>query len=435
MAPRLESHLIDHRISWVAAGSFHSGAVTEEGKVFMWGENSGGQCGVPGPGALASPTPVELMVAVLELACGGQHTLALSAQREVWSWGSGLSCAPSGLASTPKGPGPDQKNPLASGSNSPETGPAPPSPAWRPQRVEALAGRCVLQVASGSAHCLALVQDLPPRPLMDKCLRCGQLLYTMTDKEDHVIISDSHCCSVGLQPAMKVEPPPSELPQLPQLPQLLFLPPSAHSPSPQQPPGVAPCPSSTQDPFPWRRSHYPGTDGPRKLTDDTAEQQQAAASARKLHGLLVRSHPPTGQTLKIISSSTLTSSHSFLSSPTLPPPSSFSASLLLFLQPLAGVHAPSLLPGSALNSLVASCASAVGERLASTCEALSLRRMMNLYLPSGGATERLRRQEEAELTAAKKSCSTGDIQQEEAETLRRRLSLPGLLSQGSDANC
>lgn len=59
--------------------------------------------------------------------------------------------------------------------------------------------------------------------------------------------------------------------------------------------------------------------------------------------------------------------------------------------------------------------------------------MMNLYLPSGGATERVRRQEEAEsAAAAKKSCSTGDIHQEEAETLRRRLSLPGLLSQGRD---
>lgn len=107
--------------------------------------------------------------------------------------------------------------------------------------------------------------------------------------------------------------------------------------------------------------------------------------------------------------------------------------MLLVSQPLAGGHAPSFLPGSALNSLVVTCASAVGERVASTCEALSLRRMMNLYLPSGGATERLRRQEEAESAAAKKSCSTGDIQQEEAETLRRRLSLPGLLSQGRDA--
>lgn len=110
--------------------------------------------------------------------------------------------------------------------------------------------------------------------------------------------------------------------------------------------------------------------------------------------------------------------------------------LLLFLfllQPSA--------PGGTLNSLVASCASAVGERVASTYEALSLKKMMNLYLPSGAArpggaasaivgdntAERVRQEDSVQ---AKKSSSTGDIREEEAEGLRRRLSLPGLLSQG-----
>lgn len=285
MAPKLESNLSGHRISSVAAGSFHSGAVTVEGEVFMWGENSSGQCGVPGLDALASPTRVELMVAVLELACGGQHTLALSAQREVWSWGSSLSYAPYGPASTPKGPGPDP-NSLGSGSNSPETGPAPSSRPWRPQRVEALVGRCVLQVACGSAHCLALVQDLPP--LKDRCQSCGQLLYTMTDKEDHVIISDSHSCPLGVELAEGEEPSPSEPPELP------FPPTSAHSPSPQQPPGTAPGPCPSQAPFPGQRSQYPDSNNLRKLTDNTvmAEQQQVATSARRLHGLLVRPCAP-----------------------------------------------------------------------------------------------------------------------------------------------
>lgn len=89
---------------------------------------------------------------------------------------------------------------------------------------------------------------------------------------------------------------------------------------------------------------------------------------------------------------------------------------------------------------MASCASAVGERVASTYEALSLKKMMN-YLPrsgspaAGGLTgvvadntaERVRLEDSMQ---AKKSSSTGDIREEEAEGLRRRLSLPGLLSQG-----
>lgn len=118
---------------------------------------------------------------------------------------------------------------------------------------------------------------------------------------------------------------------------------------------------------------------------------------------------------------------------------------LFLLQPSAGGLTSST-PSSTLNSLVASCASAVGERVASTYEALSLKKMMNFYLPSGVArsggpagltgvvpgvgdntTERVRQEDSMQ---AKKSSSTGDIREEEAEGLRRRLSLPGLLSQG-----
>lgn len=110
---------------------------------------------------------------------------------------------------------------------------------------------------------------------------------------------------------------------------------------------------------------------------------------------------------------------------------------LCVLQPSVGIASSST--SSTLNSLVVSCASAVGERVASTYEALSLKKMMNFYLPSGvvrsggttglaavagdSMTERIRQE-------AKKSSSTGDIREEDSEGLRRRLSLPGLLSQG-----
>lgn len=113
--------------------------------------------------------------------------------------------------------------------------------------------------------------------------------------------------------------------------------------------------------------------------------------------------------------------------------------LLLYLCVLQ----PSSSTSATLNSLVVSCASAVGERVASTYEALSLKKMMNFYLPSGVAksggmtglaalagdsmTERVRQEESVQ---AKKSSSTGDIREEDSEGLRRRLSLPGLLSQG-----
>lgn len=117
--------------------------------------------------------------------------------------------------------------------------------------------------------------------------------------------------------------------------------------------------------------------------------------------------------------------------------------------------------GAALNSLVTSCASVVGERVASTCEALSLRKVMNYYYPTasssssssspqsghgggcggggGGGGGALREGGQGAAVAGlaleeslqgKKSSSLGDIREEEAEGLSRRLSLPGLLSQG-----
>lgn len=184
LQPVLESALGGQRVVFVAAGASHSGAVTEDGGVHMWGDNASGQCGLPGLTVVPNPTPVGVLdpdasppqnTPVLELACGGQHSLALSAQHEVWAWGSGCQL---GLVTTA-------------------------FPVWKPQRVEHLVGRHVLQVACGGSHSLALVRCLAPqeapRPPPDKCGQCHQLLYTMTDKEDHVIISDSHYCPLGVE--------------------------------------------------------------------------------------------------------------------------------------------------------------------------------------------------------------------------------------------
>lgn len=44
-APLPEVSLRERAVVRVAAGGFHCGAVSEQGAVYMWGENSGGQCG------------------------------------------------------------------------------------------------------------------------------------------------------------------------------------------------------------------------------------------------------------------------------------------------------------------------------------------------------------------------------------------------------
>lgn len=166
----------------MATGSFHNGAVTESGVVYMWGENSAGQCAIANQQYVPEPNPVSisdsetsplLAVRILQLACGEEHTLALSISREIWAWGTGCQL---GLITTT-------------------------FPVTKPQKVEHLAGRVVLQVACGAFHSLALVQCLPSqdlKPVPERCNQCSQLLITMTDKEDHVIISDSHCCPLGV---------------------------------------------------------------------------------------------------------------------------------------------------------------------------------------------------------------------------------------------
>uniref|UniRef100_A0A4W4FDB9 Alsin-like PH-like domain-containing protein n=1 Tax=Electrophorus electricus TaxID=8005 RepID=A0A4W4FDB9_ELEEL len=341
--PILEAGLSEQHVVSVAAGTSHSGAVTEDGAVHMWGDNTYGQCGLLGLSVVPNPTPVGVVdcdsvpakpVRILEVACGEQHTLALSARHEVWSWGSG--CQLGLLTCT--------------------------FPVWKPQRVEHLAGRHVLQVVCGASHSLALVRCLPlPLPqgqcrlLADKCGQCNQSLYTMTDKEDHVIISDSHSCPLG--PIL-----------------------STHTKS---------------SPYPDEQALK---DYLKRLSDQTLAEQDS--------GL---------QFTSVLSQALVEPADVFTSDPTTP-------------------VAQSVTPmGSALNNLVVSCASAVGERVASTYEALSLRKVIGYWVsgsfgPAERPEERVREEERRQ---GKKSSSLGDIREDEADGLSRRLSLPGLLSQVS----
>ncbi|XP_035533592.1 alsin isoform X2 [Morone saxatilis] len=414
--PTLESALSGQRVVAVAAGSFHSGAVTEDGGLHMWGDNGSGQCGLSGLSTVPNPTPVAVVdsdtsppqtVPVLELACGEHHTLALSAQREVWAWGSGCQL---GLNVTV-------------------------FPVWKPQKVEHLAGRYVLQVACGASHSLALVRCLGPqdthRPPVDKCRQCNQLLYTMTDKEDHVIISDGHYCPLGVEltedegmlevPALTqgLKTSPSE-PVLPSY--------SSTSVSPVPDKGAEPSsdPTHHQD---LDKEESALANGALPVSDSDPSTQLKGGAALGVKNSPYPDEQAVKDYLKKLSE--------------VEQAAKTTTSGLHTVLPSAGGLASST-HGSTLNSLVASCASAVGERVASTYEALSLKKMMNFYLPSGAArpgspagltgvvadnnAERVRQEDSMQ---AKKSSSTGDIREEEAEGLRRRLSLPGLLSQVS----
>ncbi|KAM4731264.1 alsin-like isoform 2-T2 [Anableps anableps] len=189
-APVLEASLLGRTVVHVAAGGFHCGATTEQGSVYMWGENTAGQCGQMERAsvtntAVPEPCPVTVVdsevvppvvVRVVSLACGREHSLALSDHNELWAWGSGCQL---GLVTNT-------------------------FPVWKPQKVEHLAGRHVIQVACGAYHSLALVRSLPAQdfsaqstPKMREWGRSPQC--PLADREELVTTDDAHYCPLGVE--------------------------------------------------------------------------------------------------------------------------------------------------------------------------------------------------------------------------------------------
>ncbi|XP_053521077.1 alsin isoform X4 [Artibeus jamaicensis] len=412
-SPILENALVGQYAVTVAAGSFHSGAVTEGGVVYMWGENSAGQCAVANQPYVPEPNPVSisdsegsplLAVRILQLACGEEHTLALSISREIWAWGTGCQL---GLITTT-------------------------FPVTKPQKVEHLAGRVVLQVACGAFHSLALVQCLPSqdlKPVPERCNQCSQLLITMTDKEDHVIISDSHCCPLGVT--------------------------LSESQAENQPSTAISAPTETLD-----------SQG-EVFENALVENDLPVATKGSVENVQTTRGDAISSQLDIMGTTEVSSARNVPSYPNCQAVNEYMQKLTdqskgensedsekpvpsqpLVEEAIPSLHSPPTTSTSALNSLVVSCASAVGVRVAATYEAgaLSLKKVMNFYntapcepgaqagsgsIGPEGLKDSREEQVKQESMQGKKSSSLVDIREEESEGGSRRLSLPGLLSQVS----
>ena len=89
--PRLIKGLATMKVTAVAAGMYHSCALTAAGQLYTWGNNSKGQLGLGRNNDMVfSPTLVESLagVPVAGVACGGNHTLAVTRSGAVFAWGS-----------------------------------------------------------------------------------------------------------------------------------------------------------------------------------------------------------------------------------------------------------------------------------------------------------------------------------------------------------
>ena len=88
-----------HRVVQVSCGDAHTCVLTSERRLFSFGVGKHGQLGHAAAKArVCTPKAVEGLPAAMFISCGGQHTVALGADRQLYTWGSGKGCLGQGPA-------------------------------------------------------------------------------------------------------------------------------------------------------------------------------------------------------------------------------------------------------------------------------------------------------------------------------------------------
>jgi len=131
LLPKKVEALTGQRVVAVSAGAFHSLALTADGAVWSWGWGSFGKLGHGDTQDQRQPKKVEAFTGqgVVAVSAGERLSLALTAGGAVWSWGSGVDGR--------LGHGDQQRQLL-------------------PKKVEAFAGQHVVAVSAGGDHSFAL---------------------------------------------------------------------------------------------------------------------------------------------------------------------------------------------------------------------------------------------------------------------------------------
>ena len=145
MKPRLVTALLRHPISLIACRGAHVLALDTAGHVWAWGRNDDGQLGVRRDDdddereKMGKPQRVQALGGrvVTAIGCGRTHSVALTAEGELYSWG----CGDDGVL----GHGDTRSRPT-------------------PTRCARLVAERVVTIACGSRHTLALTSDDAPQP-------------------------------------------------------------------------------------------------------------------------------------------------------------------------------------------------------------------------------------------------------------------------------
>ena len=134
LLPKKIEALAGQRVLAVSAGEDHSLAITADGSVWSWGRGDLGRLGHGDGQNQPLPKKIEAFAGrrVVAVSAGYSHSLAVAADGAVWSWGYG------GFGRLGHGDGQTQ---------------------LLPKKVEAFAGQRVVAASAGYAHGLALTTD------------------------------------------------------------------------------------------------------------------------------------------------------------------------------------------------------------------------------------------------------------------------------------
>ena len=182
LKPRREPTVIHYfrekRVLEICCGGQHSGVVCASNEIFFWGDSSSGQCGIGGIKLVNQPSRVQFErfsardiretnpstqqdkdkkenePVIIQIACGDSHSLALSIDGEVWSWGTGCQL----------GHGVEIDKVMSI-----------------PTQIEFLMGKHVTSVACGAYHSLAVIQEDLPYPTF-MLSRGGEDITSLTVK-------------------------------------------------------------------------------------------------------------------------------------------------------------------------------------------------------------------------------------------------------------
>ena len=134
LLPKKIEAFAGQRVVAVSTGDNHSLALTADGSAWSWGHGQHGRLGHGDEQLQLLPMKVEAMVGrrVVAVSAGRYHSIALTADGAVWSWG---------LAANGRLGHGDEENQLL------------------PKKIEAFAGRRVVAVSARGAHSLALTAD------------------------------------------------------------------------------------------------------------------------------------------------------------------------------------------------------------------------------------------------------------------------------------